>query len=231
MSKILALDTSTDACSAALLLDGQMLKRFTIEPRRHTHLLLPMVDELLKESGVALATLDAIAFGRGPGSFAGIRIATGAAQGLALAAELPVVPVSTLECMAYEYVLEHNLKQGQLLTALDARMDEVYWCAWEVKEGVLVRITPERVAAPADVQVDELESGFVALGSGWCYAEQMPSGLVALAQAPVLDRYPNAATMALLAEQALARGESMAPDDVQPVYLRDQVAWKKKDQQ
>ncbi|MEO5344412.1 MAG: tRNA (adenosine(37)-N6)-threonylcarbamoyltransferase complex dimerization subunit type 1 TsaB, partial [Gammaproteobacteria bacterium SHHR-1] len=121
MSKILALDTSTDACSAALLLDGQLLKRFKVEPRRHTHLLLPMVDELLQESGVTLASLDAIAFGRGPGSFAGIRIATGAAQGLALAAGVPVLPISTLESLAYEFVQEQSLQQGQLLTALDAR--------------------------------------------------------------------------------------------------------------
>ena len=231
MSKILALDTSTDACSAALLLDGQLLKRFKVEPRRHTHLLLPMVDELLQESGVTLASLDAIAFGRGPGSFAGIRIATGAAQGLALAADVPVLPISTLESLAYEFVQEQSLQQGQLLTALDARMDEVYWCAWEVSEGKLARMTPERVAAPGDVKVEALKPGFAALGSGWRYAENMSEALVAAAQTPLLELYPNAATMALLAEQALARGEAVAPDDVQPVYLRDQVAWKKKDQQ
>lgn len=231
MSKILALDTSTDACSAALLLDGQLLQRFEVEPRRHTHLLLPMVDELLQEAGVVLRSLDAIAFGRGPGSFAGIRIATGAAQGLALAAELPVIPVSTLESMATEHLLASNMRDMQLLTALDARMDEVYWCAWEAREGVLSRLTPEQVGAPADMKVDGLGGGFAAIGSGWCYADSMPAGLVAAAAEPLLELYPNAATMARIAAAAFERGEAVAPDDVQPVYLRDQVAWKKKDQQ
>lgn len=231
MSKILALDTSTDACSAALLLDGQLLKRFKVEPRRHTHLLLPMVDELLQEAGVALKRLDAIAFGRGPGSFAGIRIATGAAQGLALAAGLPVIPVSTLECMATEHLLASGAADMHLLTALDARMDEVYWCAWEACDGKLSRLTPERVGAPADMQVDGLNSGFAALGSGWRYADGMPAELVAAAADPLIELYPNAATMALIAAEAFARGETVVPDEVQPVYLRDQVAWKKKDQQ
>lgn len=100
MSRILALDTSTDACSVALDLDGRLYGEFVVEPRRHTHLLLPMVERVLAEAGVALSALDAIAFGRGPGSFAGIRIATGAAQGLALGADLPLLPVSTLAAMA-----------------------------------------------------------------------------------------------------------------------------------
>lgn len=231
MSKILALDTSTDACSAALLLDGKVLKRFEVAPRRHTHLLLPMVEALLQESGVSLKTLDAIAFGRGPGSFAGIRIATGAAQGLALAADLPVVPVSTLECMATEYLLTREQPASRILTALDARMDEVYWCAWDVTDGKLGYRVPEQVSAPSEVKVESLEKGFAALGSGWCYAESMDAELVALAQPPRLDIYPNAEYMLSIAEQTLARGETRRPDDVEPVYLRNQVAWKKKDQQ
>lgn len=230
MSNILALDTSTDACSAALLLDGRILQRFKVEPRRHTHLLLPMVEELLAEAQISLKALDAIAFGRGPGSFAGIRIATGAAQGLALAADLPVVPVSTLEAMAFAA----DASAGDyLLTALDARMDEVYWCAWQRKGQALQLLVEEQVSAPADMQLPAAESGnvFAALGSGWCYRERMPAALTAVINDYTTDIYPQAEAMARLAAAAVARGEVMTPDDAQPVYLRDQVAWKKKDQQ
>jgi len=230
MSNILALDTSTDACSAALLLDGRILQRFKVEPRRHTHLLLPMVEELLVEAQISLKALDAIAFGRGPGSFAGIRIATGAAQGLALAADLPVVPVSTLEAMAFA---ADESAGDYLLTALDARMDEVYWCAWQRKGQALHLLVEEQVSAPADMQLPAAVSGnvFAALGSGWCYRGRMPATLTAVINGYTTDVYPQAEAMARLAAAAVARGEVMTPDDAQPVYLRDQVAWKKKDQQ
>ncbi|GAA0702036.1 tRNA (adenosine(37)-N6)-threonylcarbamoyltransferase complex dimerization subunit type 1 TsaB [Marinobacterium maritimum] len=230
MSNILALDTSTDACSAALLLDGKLTQRFTIEPRRHTHLILPMVEELLAEAGVALKALDAIAFGRGPGSFAGIRIATGAAQGLALAADLPVVPVSTLEAMA---CAADEGAGDYLLTALDARMDEVYWCAWQRENGQLKRLVDEQVCAPSGVCLPESVANetFVALGSGWRYRDQMTSAVSDCIGQCSADVYPQAAIMARLAAAAVARGETIAPDEARPVYLRDQVAWKKKDQQ
>ncbi|SMR74427.1 tRNA (adenosine(37)-N6)-threonylcarbamoyltransferase complex dimerization subunit type 1 TsaB [Marinobacterium sediminicola] len=230
MSNILALDTSTDACSAALLLNGEMLQRFKIEPRRHTHLLLPMVEELLAEAGVTLAALDAIAFGRGPGSFAGIRIATGAAQGLALAADLPVVPVSTLEAMAFAA----DANTGEyLLTALDARMDEVYWCAWQRGSDGLRALVDEQVCAPSGVLLPDAYAGisFAALGSGWVYREQMSEGLTEHIAQYMTDVYPQAEAMARLADMAVERGEVVSPDEAQPVYLRDQVAWKKKDQQ
>lgn len=229
MSKILALDTSTDACSAALLLDDQLIERFVIEPRRHTHLLLPMVDELLAQSGVALNSLDAIAFGRGPGSFAGIRIATGAAQGLALAADLPVIPISTLKAMAWA----DGKAADSVITVLDARMDEVYWCAWRWQDGMPVRLVEEQVCAPADMQLSlaSEQVNVVGLGSGWCYRDQMPDALSRPVRAIDQDCYPQASAMAQLAQQALAQGRAIAADDARPVYLRDQVAWKKKDQQ
>lgn len=230
MSNILALDTSTDACSAALLLEGQLLRRFKVEPRRHTHLLLPMVEELLAEAGVPLSRLDAIAFGRGPGSFAGIRIATGAAQGLALAADLPLVPVSTLAAMAAAAQVPPG---ACLLTALDARMDEVYWCAWQAGELEPVALMAEQVCAPAAMQLPAELSGAPchALGSGWRYRAQMPAAIDARLVACDIEVYPDAAVMARLAQAALARGEAVAADEARPVYLRDQVAWKKKDQQ
>lgn len=229
MSKLLALDTSTDACSAALLLDGELTERFTIEPRRHTHLLLPMVEALLAESGTPLSSLDAIAFGRGPGSFAGIRIATGAAQGLALAADLPLVPVSTLKAMAWA----EGEAGGPVITALDARMNEVYWCAWRWRNGELVELLPEQVCAPEQMQLpsEVADWHFNGLGSGWCYREQMSTALVQQVGHVKQDIYPGAAAMAWLATSVFEQGGAIAPDNAQPVYLRDQVAWKKKDQQ
>lgn len=231
MSNILALDTSTDACSAALLLNGKLIQRFKVEPRRHTHLLLPMVEELLAEADIALGALDAIAFGRGPGSFAGIRIATGAAQGLALAADLPVVPVSTLEAMAFA---ADGGDGDYLLTALDARMDEVYWCAWQRESGGGVRrLVEEQVCAPSGVVLPEsvAAESFVALGSGWRYLDKMSPDLKRCIRQCEAEIYPQAEAMARLAVHAVAQGKVLAADDAQPVYLRDQVAWKKKDQQ
>lgn len=229
MSKILALDTSTDACSAALLLEGELTERFVIEPRRHTHLLLPMVDELLTEAEIKLVDLDAIAFGRGPGSFAGIRIATGAAQGLALAADRPVVPVSTLQAMAWA----EGESRGPVITVLDARMDEVYWCAWHWQAGEPVALVAEQVGAPGRMQLPPAldETTFRGVGRGWCYREQMPAGLVQRVPEVALEVYPRAAAMAQLAAREYERSGGIAPDEARPVYLRDQVAWKKKDQQ
>jgi universal bacterial protein YeaZ len=229
MSKILALDSSTDACSAALLLDDRLIDRFVIAPRRHTHLLLPMVEELLAEAGVTLSGLDAIAFGRGPGSFAGIRIATGVAQGLALAARLPVVPVSTLQAMAWA----EGEGSAALLTLLDARMEEIYWCAWQWHHGEPRALVDEQVCAPAQLALPDTLMGLevIGLGSGWRYREQMPAALVGRLGAIEVDRYPRAAAMAQLAQRVLCRGGAVAADLAQPVYLRDQVAWKKKEQQ
>lgn len=228
MTRILAVDTSTDACSVALM-DGQSVREdFRIEPRRHTHLLLPMVDALLAESGLRVQDLDAIAFGRGPGSFAGIRIATGAAQGLALAADVPLIPVSTLSALALDAT--DRYPEAVVLAALDARMDEVYWSVCARKgEGIQV-LQAESVSSPTAVVLNKFEQSVVAVGSGLRYAEQMPADSIRQFQQVDSECYPHAASMLRLAMIELQAGAVMAPEDAQPVYLRDQVAWKKKDQ-
>ena len=228
MSRILALDTATDACSVALDLDGAIHGEFVIEPRRHTHLLLPMVERVLAQAGVTLSSLDAIAFGRGPGSFAGIRIATGAAQGLALGADLPLLPVSTLAAMAVSARAQGG-GHTRVLTALDARMDEVYWGAWDITDRLPRALLEESVRPPAQA-VAPATGPWLGVGSGWRYAQQMPAEL----QAEVVDRtlecYPDARAMLVLANAQLAAGEGVAPEQALPVYLRD-GNWKKKDQQ
>ncbi|RAU17802.1 tRNA (adenosine(37)-N6)-threonylcarbamoyltransferase complex dimerization subunit type 1 TsaB [Nitrincola tibetensis] len=230
MSRILALDTSTDACSVALLNGDELTQDFRIEPRRHTHLLLPMVQSLLASSSLRLEDLDAIAFGRGPGSFAGIRIATGVAQGLGLAADLPLIPVSTLAAMA---ITAQPGAQGlPILTALDARMNEVYWALIRFDESGMVYEVEERVSSPRDVSVPSSITQVYGVGSGWVYAREMESlssTKVSLDQSESI--YPTAASMLTIAKDLLLKGQVCLADEVRPVYLRDDVAWKKKDQQ
>ncbi|TCK03115.1 tRNA (adenosine(37)-N6)-threonylcarbamoyltransferase complex dimerization subunit type 1 TsaB [Marinobacterium mangrovicola] len=228
MSRILALDTSTDACSVALSLDGEIQHKFVIEPRRHTHLLLPMVEEVLAEAGVKLASLDAIAFGRGPGSFAGIRIATGAAQGLALGADLPLLPVSTLAAMAVT-AKERFPQASRVATALDARMDEVYWGAFDISADLPRALIDESVRSPRDLELPEAAE-WLGVGSGWRYSEQMPEALTATIKQVDQECYPDARAMLVLAGAQLAAGEGLLPEDALPVYLRE-GSWKKKDQQ
>ncbi len=230
MKRLLALDTSSDACSVALMLGDEIVEDFRIEPRRHTHLLLPMVEQMLANAGLTLSTLDGIAFGRGPGSFAGIRIATGAAQGLALAADLPLIPISTLSALAYG-----ELKispESQVLAILDARMDEVYWSVCKSSEGGGVTcIQDERVSAPGAVSLSSNSQPVIATGTGLVYVDQFPEQTRNLLQSKNEKCYPRAANMLPLAAIKLRQGLTATPEEAQPVYLRDHVAWKKKDHQ
>src|SRR5690554_5943555 len=123
--KLLAIDTATEACSVALLVDGQTFDRYAVIPRLHARQVLPMVQQVLDEAGTALAAVDAIAFGQGPGAFTGLRIAAGVVQGLAFALDKPVLPVSSLAAIAQRVWREQQA--GQVAVAIDARMDEVYW--------------------------------------------------------------------------------------------------------
>ncbi|WP_372832716.1 tRNA (adenosine(37)-N6)-threonylcarbamoyltransferase complex dimerization subunit type 1 TsaB [Pontibacterium sp.] len=229
MPKILALDTSTDACSVALDIDGEVKQDFRIIPRQHTKQLLPMVQQMLSDCDLKVSDLDAIAVGRGPGSFAGIRIATGAAQGLAFAAELPMLPTSTLAAIALRIYRDTGAEF--IVTALDARMNEIYCCAYQIQNGLPVALMPETVCAPGQLQLPEESQHWTVGGSGWCYLEDM-SAEVQQAVQPLDDTvYPAAAEIVTLALQDWEAGKAVPPEEALPVYLRDQVAWKKKDQQ
>ncbi len=227
MAQIIALDTATDACSVALKSDAGKFDRFEIAPRQHTHLLLPMVEAVLAEARLSVKDLDLVAFGRGPGSFAGIRIATGAAQGLALAYETPVVGISTLEAMAWR-ALEEASDAEYILSALDARMDEVYWCCYRVADGDIKPLHEERVSAPADVTL-AVEGNWTLAGSGAIYLTNLPQIEASVARS-LPEVYPVARIMVQLAERELSAGRALAPEEAQPVYLRE-GSWKKKDEQ
>ncbi len=233
MPRILALDTSSDACSVALMDAERTLSRFELAAKSHTRRLLPMVDEVLAEAGWSLSNLDVLAFGRGPGSFTGLRIGLGVVQGLAFARDLPVVGVSTLDAMALGYYEAHPSfaqEERPILVTLDARMQEVYWTlvSWAGEPGWLHRLEDEAVSPPEEVAghsgVRALGSAFVAIGPGWHYPE-----LAALTpEHRELEVYPNALHMLPLAKRALANGEAVSAEQAQPVYLRDTISWKKR---
>lgn len=149
MTTLLALDTATEACSVALLHDGKVTSHYEVIPRMHAQKLLPMIKQLLADSGVALNTLDAIAFGRGPGAFTGVRIAIGVVQGLAFALERPVLPVSNLAALAQGALREHGVQQ--VAAAIDARMDEVYWGCYQATAGEMRLVGREAVLPPEQV--------------------------------------------------------------------------------
>jgi len=230
MAKILALDTSTDACSVALEVDGERTEIFKVIPRKHTHELLPMVEQILASAQLSVRQLDAVAFGRGPGSFAGIRIATGVTQGLAFAADLPVVPVSSLAALAQGYYRVSNDHNSSILSALDARMDEVYWGGYQIQAGIAKLIIDEEVCPPGKLSID-LHSTYVAVGSGFNYAEQMSEAVRNRLSSIEAQVYPHALDIVAIASAEYALGNTVIAEQAQPVYLRNQVAWKKKDQQ
>lgn len=221
--KVLALDTSTDACSVALFLDDAVSGLYELAARRHTELVLPMAERLLAEADVRLGDLDAIAFTRGPGAFTGLRIAAGVTQGMALGAELPVIAVSTLATMAQQVIETRDA--SAIAVALDARMDEVYWgCYVADAQGVACLEGQETVSAPAQVTIPESGEWFGA-GSGWgVYEAQLRDAFGDRLRAVDASVMPDARYMHRLVRRAFESGALLAVEDAQPIYLRDQVA-------
>lgn len=226
MSRLLAIETASEVCSVALLAGGETLVREHHEPRRHAELLLPAVRELLEESGLALADLDAIAFGRGPGSFTSLRIGIGVVQGLAWGADIGVVPVSSLAVLAQGAVARHQATPGQsILCALDARMGEVFTAGFEVADNGLVEVIGEEaVLAPGQVTPPP-GTTVIAVGNGFERYPALlrdPDAFVAVYS----DLWPSATHLAELASAWLADHEPLSAHEAQPVYIRDNVAEK-----
>lgn len=227
MARILSLDTSTEACSVALKLDDEVLENFQLQPRKHTQLLLPMVEEILSEAGVKLQQLDAIAFANGPGSFTGLRIATGVTQGLAFGADLPVIPVTTLETMAFTLFRERYAHY--IISSLDARMGEVYWAAYHWNGNGFDCMAQPEVIAPDQVSlINPIEDAdWVGAGNGWQLLDQFSPVMQSLVQQTYPDLLPQAGDIARLAELYWLQGKTVSAEDAIPVYLRDNVAFKK----
>lgn len=224
--KILAIDTSTEVCSAALMLDGEPRERHAMASREHGRLILPMVEELLAEAELRLAQLDALAYGRGPGGFTGVRIAAAVIQGLALGTDLPVVPVSSLAALAQGAHREKNA--ARVLAAIDARMGEVYWGAYAADaEGLMVPQGDETVCVPQSVPLPA-EGPWFGAGSAWAvHAEPLRARLSDALLTFEAERYPLAQDVARLGVAGYRRGHAVGPEQALPVYLREEVAWKK----
>ena len=223
MTSLLAIDAATEACSVALLRDGEIREDFRMLPRAHTRYLLPMVDEMLSSAGVTLAQLDGLAFTAGPGSFTGLRVAIATVQGLAFAADLPVLPVSTLASMAQHHLNTEQPDEGSLLMPiLDARMDELYVGRYVCRNGFVEAVCDDALLAPA--AVGDLAAVAVGLGEGWEYAERFDGAAPARLDTSVL---PHAASALTLAERDYLAGKLLSAEQAQPVYLRDSVAWQK----
>ncbi len=217
-SKILALDCSTEYCSVALLVDAHATSRTERAGQRHSELLLPMIDAVLAEAGVALEELDGIAFGAGPGSFTGLRIACGVAQGLAFGANLPVVGVSTLLALA------EATTAPRVVAILDARMGEIYAAAYEKVNGewqaVAAPCLTKPAAAPKLPGID-----WYAVGSGFAvHAEVLRARYGDQLSHVDADAYPSALHVAALARKMFAAGEQGLIAQALPIYVRDKVA-------
>lgn len=225
--RILAIDTATEACSVALLNNDAVSAHFEECPREHTQRILPLVKEILTRSNTSLTDLDALAFGRGPGSFTGVRIGIGIAQGLALGAELPMIGVSTLATMAQG--AWRMTGATRVLAAIDARMGEVYWAEYTRDEqGVWHGEETEAVLKPEAVteRLQQLSGEWATVGTGWPAWPEMASGTgVTLVDGNML--LPAAEDMLPIACQLLAAGKIVAVEHAEPVYLRNTVAWKK----
>ena len=234
--KILAIETATEACSAALYCDGEIISRYELAPRKHTQIILPMMAEILEEAGISKQSLDAIAFGRGPGAFTGLRIAVGVAQGLALALDKPMVPISSLAAMSQQ-VLDRTAKasianDARYIPAIDARMGEVYWGIYKNIDGEVSLLGEEEISKPEVIaQLVHGQNQNLRFGSGWqsYYPDLMTSDSPELESA-TNDVFPNAYYVAKLAASAFSRGESIDAANAEPVYLRNDVAKKKAEQ-
>ena len=232
--KILALDTTTEACSAALQSGNDIHDLYQVAPRRHAELILPMVDDLLEKAGLELAQLDCIAFARGPGAFTGVRLCTSIAQGLAFAAEVPVLGISTLATMAQGYSGDVRT----ILAAIDARMGEIYWGLFQQDEKHCVQaLGSEAVCKPGELEISldsdirnhrcleiSLDSDIYGCGTGWGKYEDILSQktskhLVGINPAQL----PNAKDMLPLARESLEQGKSCLAKQAMPVYLRNKV--------
>lgn len=218
--RLLAIETATEACSVAVHHDGNVEERFEVVHQQHSARILPMVQQALAASGLVLSQLDAIAFSRGPGSFTGLRIGAGVAQGLAFGADLPVVPISSLAALA----------QGQdaprVFAALDARMAQVYYGAYERHGAQVTPVGVEAVAFPEAVALPEA-IGWIGVGSGFDQYEQALRARLGRTLTGVKRNiYPHARDVATLASAAVARGETLPAEQAVPVYIRDDVAKK-----
>lgn len=218
--KLLAIDTATEACSVAVQVEQSVYACFEVCPQQHSQKIVGMVETVLEQANIKLSDLNGIVFGQGPGSFTGVRIATGIVQGLAFGADLPVLGVSTLATMAQQAV--HQQNAVTVVSAIDARMSEVYLGVYENVNGLAQLVGQEGVYSPEEAQSHiPVDTEFAAVGTGW------KAALLTAKSNATQILYPQAEFMLPLAQHAWCNNQFVEVDAVQPVYLRDKVTWKK----
>lgn len=225
--KLLAFDSATEACSAALYVNDEVRECFEIAPRRHTQLLLPMAHGLLAEAGISLSELDYLAFAHGPGSFTGLRISVGVVQGLALGLDCPVIGISTLACLAARTMRQH--KAHQVAVAMDARMNQLYWGEYVLNaSGQCQARIVDSLLDPG--QVTKLQAGdWQAAGTGWQrYTATLSQASGLQPNITQIELYPHAEDVACLAVERARDETGVSAAMALPVYLRNQVAEKMK---
>lgn len=225
---LLAIETATEACSVALLHGDALIDRTELAPRRHAELVLPMAEDLLAEAGITRKQLDAIAVGQGPGAFTGVRLAISVAQGLALALDIPVVPVSSLAALA----MQAPKNGASILAAIDARREEIYAGVFRSgADGLVEPLDRERVLAASELKLPEAGAWNV-LGTGWkVYSDAIRECLPSAPRWADGERYPQACDVARLAAPLFKTGKGVPPEQALPVYLRDKVALTLEEQQ
>ncbi len=240
LMKILALETSTNACSAALI-DGTQqnhscIERFEIAPRMHTQLILPMIDSVLKEAGFDIKDVDVLAFGRGPGAFTGVRVGTGVIQALSYGAGIPVAQISSLAALAQRAYHQSQLQIKKILLANDARMKEIYCSAYELVDGFMTSIGSEEVMKPENLgqylsqQSISIDNSYYQVGNAWSeYSQQLIDVSKQCRSFSFTEDliYPHAREVAYLAFKEAAENKLLKAEDVSPVYLRNNIAKKK----
>lgn len=235
MTRIIAIDTALSSCSVALCNHGTVTILREPKPREHIRLVLPMIDELLTNCGLSVHDLDAVAFSQGPGSFTGLRIGTGVVQGLAFGAGIPVMPVSTLRVLAQAVIDSQPLLSDQfVMPVIDARMGDVYWGLYRNFQGRATSVLADAVSRPCDIgnggldfaDTGEFGSGVAfGVGDGWQFRSEIP------VHPGQIDEHlaADAEQVLVLAVDAFSRGEAVPVEQVEPVYLRDKVSWKKRE--
>lgn len=227
MTRLLALETSGQACSVALCQGEEIIEHYEEIPRLHARKILPMIDDLLVQAELKLNQIDAIAFARGPGSFTGIRIATGIAQGLGFGLDIPLLPVSTLATLAQSVYREYNAQQ--VMTILDAHMKEVYWGCYSEQGGLMELLGEERIGSPDSLQpvFHDEQQGWVGAGDGWHYVSHFPEAVSSGVLSVYPDSCPRAQDLLRLALRDYRAGVRVTPELAQPAYLRGKSAWRK----
>jgi len=228
MTHLLALETSGAACSVAVNQADEVIERHELMPKLHSRSILPMIQQLLAQAKLKLNEIDAIAFSRGPGSFTGIRIATGVAQGLGFALQIPLLPVSTLAVLAQTAYRQYQVQQ--VMAVLDAHMKEVYWGYYRLAQGGMCLLGTEGIGAPEELPplpCDQNGGTWVGAGDGWRLAQRFPEAISARVASVHTDCNPCARDLLLLALSDYQAGRQVSAASAEPAYLRDQSAWRK----